>query len=110
MLALHRHFRKQQRPVPAFLVLDQPSQVYFPSVSSYRNTDGSIQQTTEAGADIQAIEKLFALLFHVVNELAGQFQIIVLEHANLEDAQYQRALVEKPWDGKERALVPPSWK
>jgi len=110
MLALHRHFRTEQRPVPAFLVLDQPSQVYFPSVSSYRDADGSVKQTAESGADLQAVGKLFALLFQIVEELSGQFQVIVLEHANLGDKQYQDALVEEPWDGKERALVPPSWK
>ena len=32
ILALQLHFREEARPVPAFVVLDQPSQVYFPSV------------------------------------------------------------------------------
>jgi Protein of unknown function (DUF3732) len=30
-LALHRYFRQNQRPVPGFLILDQPTQVYFPA-------------------------------------------------------------------------------
>lgn len=31
LLAMHAHFLTNKRPVPHFIVLDQPSQVYFAS-------------------------------------------------------------------------------
>jgi hypothetical protein len=30
LIALHRYFIEDKRPVPEFLILDHPSQVYFP--------------------------------------------------------------------------------
>jgi len=29
-LGLHKHFVERDRPVPRFLILDQPTQAYFP--------------------------------------------------------------------------------
>ena len=109
MLALHLHFREESRPVPAFVVLDQPSQVYFPSVSDYKLVDGTTQETEAAGGDLEAVRLLFNLLFDVVEQASGGLQVIVLEHANLDEPRYQEALVEEPWDGARRALVPPLW-
>lgn len=97
-LALHKHFIDKQRPVPHFLVLDQPSQVYFPSKEAYLALEGRTEQEIEgAQADINAVRRMFNLLFDVCNELSPQLQIIVLEHANLEDERFQAALVEQPW-------------
>jgi hypothetical protein len=43
--------------------------------------------------------------------LAPNFQIIVLEHANLPDERYQEAMIEAPWSGiGHHALVPEEWK
>lgn len=109
LLALHRHFRMEDRPVPGFLVLDQPSQVYFPSVLAYRDVGGTIEETTTSGADLEAVNKMFKLIFSVCENLGGSFQVIVLEHANLDDARFQQSLIEAPWDGDSTALVPPSW-
>lgn len=109
LFALHSHFRAAKRPVPAFLILDQPSQVYFPSEAKYKAADGSVKTTRESGADLSAVEKMFKLFYAVVKELKGEFQLIVLEHANLDQDDYQAALVEEPWNGTDRALVPPAW-
>ena len=109
ILALQLHFREEARPVPAFVVLDQPSQVYFPSVREYKQVDGTTRDTEAAGGDLAAVRLLFDLLFDVVEEASGGLQIIVLEHANLDDPRFQEALVEEPWDGTQRALVPPAW-
>jgi hypothetical protein len=108
LLALHKFFIERQRPVPSFLVLDQPSQVYFPSQASYQELRGEIGETTAASTDIQAVTRIFDLLFRVVQELAPNFQVIVLEHANLDDPRYQEALVEAPWVNG-RALIPTAW-
>jgi hypothetical protein len=111
MLSLHRHFVNEHRPVPGFLILDQPSQVYFPSLQNYRDLSGTTEDTVRSDADLDAVRRLFALLFAVCDSLSRDFQIIVLEHANLSDERFQAALVEHPWTGAgDHALVPENWK
>ncbi|MBV5295485.1 MAG: DUF3732 domain-containing protein [Curvibacter lanceolatus] len=107
LLAIHWFAAKNHRPIPQFLLIDQPTQVYFPSEQAYRLADGSIEKTEE-DADITAVRRLFALLLNYTkNEVPG-FQIIVTEHANLRDQWFQDALVEKPWS-KPPSLVPEDW-
>lgn len=108
LLALHLFAVKNNRPIPRFLLIDQPTQVYFPSEQIYRDTDGSIQKT-EADADLNAVQRLFGLLHKFTQEDAPGFQLIVTEHANLRDKWFQDALVEDPWT-KPLALVPEDWK
>jgi len=110
LLGLHKHFVERNRPVPHFLVLDQPTQIYFPSEEAYLNLQGiPSDEIMSASADIAAVERMFNFLFDVCDQLSPNFQIIVMEHANLGNNQrFQNALVEEPWtDG--RALVPESW-
>ncbi len=107
LLALHLFAAKNNRPIPQFLLIDQPTQVYFPSEQVYREADGSIQKT-EADADIAAVRRLFELLLKFTQEEVPGFQLIVTEHANLRDSWFQAALVEQPWS-KPPALVPESW-
>ena len=111
LLALHRHFRSLQRPVPGFIIFDQPTQVYFPGQgsASYRRIGGSTTATKKAGGDLASVRKLFALLRQVIDECKGSLQVIVLEHANLEDASFQEALVEEPWVVGGLSLVPNGW-
>jgi hypothetical protein len=109
LLALHKHFIEQGRPVPGFLILDQPSQVYFPSRHSYEAMEGKTEaELREANADIIAIRRLFDLLFDFCEQLYPDFQIIVIEHANLGNKRFQESLVEGPWVGG-RALIPEDW-
>jgi len=107
LLAFHLFAAKGNRPVPRFLMIDQPTQVYFPSEQVYKDADGSIQKTEE-DADLAAVRRLFAWLRRFCEELAPGFQIIVTEHANLRDDWFQAALVEEPWS-KPPALVPSDW-
>lgn len=107
LVALHEYFVLNSRPVPGFLVLDQPSQVYFPS-QAYRALSGSVEDTALVDVDVAAVTRMFDFLFDACERLAPNFQVIVTEHANLPDARFQAALVEAPWhDGK--ALVPSEW-
>jgi hypothetical protein len=107
LLALHLFAVNGNRPIPRFLMIDQPTQVYFPSEQVYKNADGSIRKTEE-DADLAAVRRLFAWLHKFCEELAPGFQIIVTEHANLRDDWFQAALVEEPWS-KPPALVPADW-
>ncbi len=108
LLSLQEYFIRKNRPVPRFLVFDQPTQVYFPSKQSYADLDGTIQGLQRAGADVIAVQRMFDLLFQTTEEMEGHLQIIVTEHANLDDERFQNALIEDPWtNGK--ALIPKEW-
>jgi hypothetical protein len=107
LLALHLFAFKNNRPIPRFLLIDQPTQVYFPSEQVYKDADGSIQKT-ESDADLNAVRRLFELLLKFTTVDAPGFQLIVTEHANLREQWFQDALVEQPWT-KPPALVPEDW-
>ena len=107
LLALHLFAVKNNRPIPRFLLIDQPTQVYFPSEQVYQEADGSILKT-EADADLAAVRRLFELLYKFTQQDAPGFQLIVTEHANLREQWFQDALVEQPWT-KPPALVPEDW-
>lgn len=81
ILALQQFFLSlEHSPVPGFLVLDQPSQVYFPKRLVVRETEipEEPQLTDE---DIIAVRKAFDVMAHVAEAAKGRFQIIVLDHA-----------------------------
>ncbi|WP_186037684.1 DUF3732 domain-containing protein [Burkholderia gladioli] len=107
LLALHLFAAQNHRPIPRFLLIDQPTQVYFPSEQVYRDADGSVQKT-EKDADLDAVRRLFELLLKFTQEDVPGFQLIVTEHANLREQWFQDALVEEPWT-KPPALVPEDW-
>jgi hypothetical protein len=107
LLALHLFAAQNNRPIPRFLLIDQPTQVYFPSEQVYKDADGSVQKT-EADADLNAVRRLFALLLKFTQEDVPGFQLIVTEHANLREQWFQDALAEQPWT-KPPALVPDDW-
>lgn len=107
LLALHQFAFNNNCPIPQFLLIDQPTQVYFPSAQMYKEADGSIQKT-ESDADISAVRRLFKLLLKFTKEKAPGFQLIVTEHANLPDTWFQDSLIETPWI-KPPALVPENW-
>lgn len=107
MLALHHFTSSNKKPMPSFLFLDQPTQVYFPTEQIYKATSGSVEET-ERDSDLERVRKLFQMLYRFASEEAPDFQIIVTEHANLRDDWFQQSIVEVPWT-KPPALVPEKW-
>ena len=101
-LALHHWFRKQRRPVPRILIFDQPSQAHYPPEA---DQSGAIDGLEDA--DRRAVHNLFELMHAASGELGGGFQLIVLDHAHLDEHWFQTSIVEE-WRGK-RALVPVDW-
>lgn len=101
-LALHSWFVRKSRPVPRFLFLDQPSQVYFPAE---RDVGGSTAVLEDE--DRLAVIRMFKLMRDVVQELHPGLQIIVTEHADVTETWYQDAVVERWRNGA--ALVPADW-
>lgn len=71
--------------------------MYFPSLQDYRALSGTTEETVHSDADLDAVQRMFDLLFALCDSLTSAFQIVVLEHANLPDGRFQDALVEPPW-------------
>ncbi|MEU9979305.1 DUF3732 domain-containing protein [Streptomyces sp. NPDC051014] len=100
-LALHRYFTRQNRPVPRILMLDQPTQVW------YRSEVDQQSGTLDDDTDRAAVTRLFRLIHDVASELAPDLQIIVSDHANLDEPWFQES-VRHNWRAG-RKLIPPAW-
>lgn len=93
--ALQKFFIKSKRPVPRFLFLDQPSQVYFPS------------ELDEKRTDITMVNKLYDFIIDQISVLAGELQIIIVDHVNLDNKEFMKRIVEDWWGDDN--LIPTEW-
>jgi hypothetical protein len=86
LLGLHQFFLSQPRsPVPAFLVFDQPSQVYFPKRIVARPEDQKDEEVEEPqlqDEDVDAVRQAFEVMGRVALGTKGALQLIVLDHAS----------------------------
>lgn len=101
LLSLHEWFAENASPVPGVLILDQPSQVYFPP-------DHVGEEVLESD-DRVLLLNIFNAIHRTLRRLDGKLQVIVMEHADLEDPAFSDHVVHR-WrrrDGK--ALVPAAW-
>ena len=101
-LALHRWFRRKGRPVPAFLILDQPSQAHYPPS---QDVEGSLEVLEDD--DRKAVRSLFNLVDQAAKELSPTLQIIIMDHADLKEDWFREAVVER-WRGGVK-LIPSDW-
>jgi iron-sulfur cluster repair protein YtfE (RIC family) len=112
LLALHEHFISlNQNPVPRFLVIDQPSQVYFPEAwPTMEKAPGGLNRI-DGSSDIDGVHRIFSALSHFVDAVKGQFQIIVTEHAGsiTWDEISNVHLVGNWRQGHDEFLVPAAW-
>lgn len=98
-LALHNWFATNGRPVPKFVMFDQPTQAFFP--------EEVVDAADDENADWEAVRRQFALMRDVVGALNGSLQIIVSDHANLADDWFQAAVIDNWRNGI--ALIPSDW-
>ncbi len=101
-LALHKWFVSRGRPVPRFLFIDQPSLAYFPEDRGWDEAD-----VGERDEDREAVARIYRLARAVAEELSDQLQIIITDHANIDEPWFQECIVER-WRG-DLKLVPPDW-
>lgn len=94
--ALQRFFVNANRPVPRFLFLDQPSQVYFPS------------ELDEKQIDWNEVNKMYQFIIDRTNELNGKLQVIVVDHADLKEDSFRQFICENWWP-IDKNLVPSDW-
>lgn len=108
-IALHRYFLGlTHTPVPGLLVIDQPSQVYFPRKLAGQDHDDESSDLSDE--DSQAVRKVFEQLGAFIDKSKMRMQIIVLDHAG-PDVWGELSgvtLVEEWRDGKQK-LVPDAW-
>ena len=109
LLSLHQFYLSQKNsPVPAFLVLDQPSQVYFPKHVISRDVEVEDDPKVR-DEDVDAVRKAFEVMGSVVRGEKGKLQLIVLDHASSEVWGGIEGVVGLPeWRGPVK-LVPMEW-
>ncbi|MDF2792429.1 MAG: hypothetical protein K0S85_182 [Pseudomonas orientalis] len=105
---------EENRHLPpfSFIVIDQPSQVYFPSSASGSNAldDGFQAVRNTRSADVIATRRIFEVLSKAVERSGHYFQIIVLEHAGPDiwrDVPHTHPV--EAWDQKGDGLLPQGW-
>lgn len=99
LLSLHQFYLSQRNsPVPAFLVLDQPSQVYFPKQVLAKDVEMEDDPKVR-DEDVDAVRKAFEVMGSVVRGEKGKLQLIVLDHASSE-----------VWGGIDEVVGLPEWR
>jgi len=86
--------------VPSFLVLDQPSQVYYP------------KEFTEESKDIEDTKKIFTTSFEFMKRTDFKIQLIILEHVPQKiwnDIDGDVFNLVEEWDKDLDALIPEEW-
>jgi hypothetical protein len=102
ILALHQYFLAQRNsPVPALLVLDQPSQVYFPKrvIARIQDDESAEEEPRLRDEDVAAVRMAFDVMGKVVLGANGRLQLIVLDHAS-----------EDVWGDVEGVVGLPEWR
>ena len=94
--ALQKFFINADRPVPRFLFLDQPSQVYFPS------------ELDEKQIDWNEVNKMYQFIIDRTDELGGKLQVIIVDHADLNEKSFRQFVCENWWP-IDKNLVPNDW-
>lgn len=112
LLALHEYFISLEKNyVPQFLIIDQPSQVYFPERWPLdphpKDPNEPLKQPTSD--DLNRTRMIFRALSEGINRTKGKLQIVVIEHADVIawEGIDNIHLVERWRDGE--ALIPKEW-
>ena len=100
--ALHKHFVKANRPVPRFLILDQPSQAYYPP-----DKDTELKGKLATSSDETAVKQMYDFILSATKELAPHFQVIITDHAKLNYTEFTECITEE-WRNGEK-LIPLEW-
>ncbi len=96
LFALHKYFIQHKRPVPQFIFIDQPSQVYFPP------------EDRDEHVDREEVKRIYNFIQKRVEELIPNLQVIIVDHADLNEEFFKEAIIESWWD-EDSALIPESW-
>lgn len=110
LLALHQFFLAQRNsPIPAFMVLDQPSQVYFPKSVMAAADAPEEDEPRLRDEDVDAVRMAFQVMGQVVLGTRGRLQLIVLDHASRDVWGDVPGVVGLPEWRNGAKLVPMEW-
>jgi hypothetical protein len=117
LLALHSVFlfREDSNPVPTFLVIDQPSQVYFPSDTFEDIVEGRAPVPATGRPrrhlnDLESTKQIFRALARAQKSFEGRLQIIVLDHADqIAWGELDNVASSGNWRGDADYLIPAHW-
>lgn len=101
-LVFHRWSATRARPVPHFLFLDQPSQIYFPPEPADDHTIDDLEDD-----DRTKLRRMFEMIFDAASGIVPGFQVIITEHADFNEDWYQDSIRER-WRGGVK-LIPDDW-
>jgi len=114
LLALHELFDGiKGSPVPQFLVVDQPSQIYFPErwpgdPNPKTKKAGDVSQAVSE--DIEGVRRIFRALSEGIKRTDGRLQVLVTDHAGSITWQgVERVNVVAEWRGDNDYLIPREW-
>ncbi len=123
MLGLHEYFLSlpesgKRNYIPSLLVLDQPSQVYFPEdFKDFENDNIDKEKKAKISEDIENTALIFQACSKFMDSNNFKTQIIVLEHAskstwgddsNIHLVEEWRGSFDDP-DSNYNALIPRTW-
>ncbi len=90
MLGLHNYFynlknENKTNYIPSFLILDQPSQVYYPDktdeIDEIEQKEKDNELSKNESEDIQNTKKIFEVCSKFMKNTNNDVQVIILEHA-----------------------------
>lgn len=111
MFALHEHFLSLKHNfVPSFILIDQPSQVYFPK--DFPTTmDGvkTFKEFVTKSDDLTQTRKIFIAAANSINRTKNKLQVIIVEHApEITWQGIDNINIVAEWRGV-NALIPIEW-
>ena len=110
ILAFQKFFQERKCiSVPNILILDQPSQVYFPQRGIPEGSTAEQDAELMQDEDKVAVKKIFSTLSSYIEKAKLEFQIIVLEHADEEIwGEFDNITLVERWRGNDK-LIPVEW-
>lgn len=100
-LGLHALFAREKRPVPRFLMLDQPTQAWYPEDLP----PGEVPNDEDV--DRSSVRRMFKLICDF--SAATGVQVIVCDHAKLVEEEWFMESLEHDWRGPD-GLIPDEWR
>ena len=115
LLSLHEIFAKDPKnPVPSYLIIDQPSQVFFPDIwpgdpDPNNPTDDKRKELNIESDDIIRVNNIFKALYQHMIVSKGT-QIIVIDHADeITWKDIDNINLVERWRKDNDFLIPESW-
>lgn len=117
LLAIHGVLMKrgEQSPVPTFLVIDQPTQVYFPNDSYDDALEGRERirpgrDGTTPADDMARTRRIFSALSRAFSSFEEHLQIIIVDHADRHAWSGDEVVEEvQNWRDDRDFLIPQHW-